>query len=314
MYRRTGASLEDCSEMSLRRSNCFLLKKQKMHCANASSHRTSAATSDHEQTIILCQHNILAPVWVTPQYSLLPCTEEFTSEKRINTTTKYLRSFDADIYCLCEVEERLLPVLDAAFPNYNRFFSDNEPGFWDEWLDEGEERVPNGTCVLVRDDVFSNCEGLTQPLGDGCVCCLVKCVHNTSGVTMLIASVHFDNGDRKWTEAEVLLSVLDGMRADVKIVSGDYNFTETSVFVERGYIEHTRKVDTTPLPQGMIDHTLLLSSNVVSGSASTGEGEVMQVRGDHGHGVVRDTVNDICATVRTNGSDHYATVTRVALT
>ena len=275
-----------------------------MYCEDAAERRV----------VVLCQHNILAPVWVTPQYSLLPCAEEFTGEKRIDTTTKYLRSFDADIYCLCEAEERLLPTLDAAFPNYNRFFSNNEPGFWDEWLEEGEERVPNGTCVLVRDDVFSNCEGFTQPLGDGCVCCLVKCVHNVSGNVMLIASVHFDNGDRKWTEAEVLLSVLEGMQADVKIVSGDYNFTDTSMFVREGYAEYARETNTTPLTQGMIDHTLLLSSNVVSGEASaTGEGEVMQVRGDHVGNVVRDTVNDICATVRTNGSDHYATVTRMTL-
>lgn len=258
--------------------------------------------------VVICQHNILAPLWVTSEYSLLPCAGKFFNPGRLYTTLEYLAKVRADVYCLCEVQESSLAQIDSAFRGHKVFFAANEPEYWSEWL-HGKEAASNGTCVLLRRGEFSSCSAVALPLGDGCVCCLAHCTHIASGSSLLIASVHFDTGSRKHLEAESLLAFLEAQYpgVDLTVISGDYNSSDTDAFTSRGYKEHSRRDDTTPLYQGMIDHTLLLSRGDL-----TALGRVLSVPKSRPVSV-RELVSSVCDTVSVNGSDHFATITRVNL-
>ena len=317
----------------------------------------------HIRCISICQHNILAPLWVGEIYKQLPCYQEYVSPDRINVTLTYLRKItNADVYCLCEVEERLLPRIREMMPEYRCYYGANQHGFWTQWL-EDRQWVSNGTCVLVRSDMFNVKQAVRIDLGDGCRCTMVQCT--TPHLT--IVSVHFDTTNRKYIEAEVLLKQLSNIQGSI-IVAGDYNFTNVNMFKQHGYLETVRhpsepalggskaasgfestsgrfdepgrfteaasgfestgggsetprgRFDTTPLPQGMIDHTLVKHAVPLLGkietikSTSGGSGITFgYFKGDNTDRSVADIVSTICKTVHTNGSDHYATVSKVIL-
>lgn len=264
-----------------------------------------------DNRLLICQHNILAPIWVAPEYSLLPCSGSFLDPHRQSVTTDYLIKLRADIYCLCEVQGTAVDSLSIAFPEHDVFFAANEPGYWSEWLSEDMrgESTTNGTCVLLRRGRFERCEATALSLGDGCVCCVVTCQHISSDMSMLVVSIHFDVGNRKWLEAASLLSALSThyLPVGLTVIAGDYNSPDVSAFYRSGYKEYALRADSTPLYQGMIDHTLLLSRDDLEAF-----GRVLSIPRDRPT-TMRGLVSGICETVSTNGSDHFATVTLVKL-
>lgn len=254
--------------------------------------------------ILVCQHNILSSLWLVEEYKLLPCYESYFDENRIRTTMKYLEKFRADVYCLSEVEKDQLPLVSEGFAGYHGVFASNKPGYWGEWLGNREWK-PNGTCILVNAERFELIDNGYIDLEDGCICCFV--LAKSDGELFLIVSVHFDTSDKKYAEASALLEKLDElariMCPDVVIVAGDYNFTDISMFSVRGYVENLHHpLNTTPLPQGVIDHTLLMSCSRRFELKS----KVAQIRGKN-----NNFVEDMCSTVMQNGSDHYATLTLI---
>lgn len=298
-------------------------------------------------TIRLCQLNLLAPMWINKEYKVLPCYDLYVDPKRLNVTLAYLKDISADIYCLCEVEARQLDKIDEAFPNYHRMFTSNATRFWSEWTtpevttkgktDNKEGKwIANGTCTLLNASVYDVMKhtyinlGLSKKKGDGdgCRCTLVQAIHKKSNYSILIATVHFDTEVKKFMEAFTLIEALEELQSrkhfDIVLISGDYNFTDISSFERVGYTELVKeKSDTTPLPQGMIDHTLLLTShkdidfigqvlqlhpaerkNERSGSMKSKLRNTGISQGRN----AKDILEDVCATVSGNGSDHYASV------
>lgn len=235
--------------------------------------------------------NLLAPNWVGSMYKLLPCYDEYADKQRLMKSLLYLSKFDAAIYCLSEVEERDLPRIRAFYGHdWKIVYASHKNGFWREWL-EGKEWVSNGTCILVHNSL-DLIDTAVVDLGDGCTAAhAIVGMASPSAVVISIASVHFDNTDNKWTEAARLLSWLDSVECDVSIVSGDYNFTNISMFEQLGYVETAHDKQTTPMPQGRIDHTMVRGAHRVLGRVHN--------------------LGDLCTTVHRNGSDHYATTSSI---
>ena len=267
--------------------------------------------------ISLCQLNLLAPLWVGEAYKILPCYDKFVDPKRLDTTLDYLLELDTSIYCLCEVEKRQLGKIDKAFSEYHRIYTANAKDFWSEWSEE--QWISNGTCVLLDASMYDIQSSSYIDLGvaskknlkgDGCKCTVVHAIHKATGHSILLAVVHFDTEVRKFIEAITLLSALKKLQKettfDITLISGDYNFSDVSSFENVGYREVVTDVkDTTPLPQGMIDHTLLLTGH----KDIEYRGEVLNI--GSGDKSTKSIVEGICATVSTNGSDHYATVSSI---
>lgn len=233
--------------------------------------------------------NILAPTWVTSMYKLLPCYDSYTSTERLHKSLSYLSKLSCDVYCLSEVEESNMPAIIQFFgPEWDTLYVSHDNGFWREWL-EGKEWVSNGTCIISNRNIVGNIRPSSLRLGDGCNASHILCM--IQGRIVSLASVHFDTSDKKWTEAKQLLHHLQKTRCDVSIISGDFNFTDVSTFEDLGYMECAREGHSTPLCQGMIDHTLVLGARRVSGYI--------------------DRLGDACSTVHVNGSDHYATISTI---
>jgi len=330
----------------------------------------------------VCQLNILAPIWINEEYKVLPCYELYTSPQRLNVTLNYLKNINADIYCLCEVEEIQMDVIDKAFKSHHSFYTSNAEGFWSEFLGNARTRsacnrgdsaflgnsedtdkrrdkdtdtrsashvtapegastgkqlavsqernkkwISNGTCVLLSTRMFDYGRHEYIDFGDGCRCTLVTATHKITDLNMLIISVDFD-AEVKFMEAFKLMNELEKLREernyDMILISGDYNFADISSFEREGYVEMVgTPKDTTPLPQGMIDHTLLLSGH----QDIKYTGNVLQIHHEElprnagqrsPHSLSKnaglrqrspqDIISDLCQTVGTNGSDHYATV------
>ncbi len=246
----------------------------------------------------VCQLNMLAPMWVNKEYKILPCYQNFASPKRLKITLRYIANLNADIYCLCEVEQEQLSDIALSFPGYICVFTSHKRGFWSEWL-EDRAWVENGTCILLKTP-FSEADSID--FGDGCRCTIIKCTHD---LPLTIISVHFDTGDRKYAETEKLLKYIDTISGTC-IISGDFNYTNINKFIDAGYSDGNLKgIDTTPLPQGMIDHTL------VKGASSIRE-HILRIPNRNAY-TINEVVKDICKTVIKNGSDHYATVSIIHL-
>jgi len=301
-------------------------------------------------SIVVCQHNILSSLWLVEQYAMLPCYEQFRNhEHRVEINAKYLKNIGADIYCLCEVDADSFPVLQQRFnesdgvtSGFVSCFASNEPRFWSEWLEGKRQWKPNGTCMMLRAVVFSEvrAEKLTMP--DGWACCFVTCTHLPTGTKLLVVSVHVTNPDPvvaangsstiAMVEEDTILERIAEREAsehiDLVIISGDHNTTDVSKFINRGFVEPFHNTsETTPLPQGMIDHTLVY---VVHRATNRNidvriTGKILAIPTDTATIIVPDicgivaptidpnvcsrVVNSICQTIEINGSDHYATTT-----
>lgn len=243
-----------------------------------------------QRELSLVQMNLLAPNWVGAMYKLLPCYDEYASQQRLNKSLSYLSGFDAQIYCLSEVEESDLPEIRDFFgDDWSVVYASHKNGFWREWL-EGKEWVSNGTCILVHRSLKRLSTAVID-LGDGCTASHAL-LQSASGLVS-VTSVHFDNGENKWTEAARLLQWLERIKCDVNIVAGDFNFTDVSMFEEAGYVETAQDKQSTPMPQGRIDHTMVRGARRVSGRIHN--------------------LGDLCTTVHKNGSDHYATTSSILL-
>src|SRR5436190_10760483 len=106
-------------------------------------------------SIIICQHNILSSLWLTKMYDLLPCVADFRkSESRHTRTATYLADIRADIYCLSEVDSESYEIFRThpGFAAYHSCFCSNSPEFWNEWHQNREKWMPNGTCVFLSVD------------------------------------------------------------------------------------------------------------------------------------------------------------------
>jgi endonuclease/exonuclease/phosphatase family metal-dependent hydrolase len=254
-----------------------------------------------EDTILVCQMNILAPLWVTSIYNVLPCYDLYIDPDRLSRTLQYLKKFDADIYCLSEIEETQIQDIKLSFPKYEVVYTSNADGFWSEWLTSdtvSKTWVSNGTCILIRSSKFKikNAETIKFNDYDGCRATLATLLYNN--VCFVVVSVHFDTTDEKYIEAQVLLDILEGIHQKlpeaVYVISGDFNFVDISAFESKGYMcLYDQSIQTTPIPQGMIDHTL------VKGAVDI-ESEI-------------HSLGNICSTVSVNGSDHYATTSTIYL-
>jgi endonuclease/exonuclease/phosphatase family metal-dependent hydrolase len=277
-----------------------------------------------DDTILVCQMNILAPLWVGEIYTYLPCYDLYIDPHRILRTLKYLKKFDADLYCLSEVEESQLDDIKLLFPDYDVIYTSNAYGFWSEWLTSNpplilQDLVPieferthdigsvksspktwvsNGTCILIKSSKFKIKNTKTIKFNDYDGCRATLATLSYCDIYFVVVSVHFDTTDEKYIEAQVLLEILEDIHRKlpeaIYIISGDFNFVDVSAFEAKGYIHISdHSIQTTPIPQGMIDHTL------VKGAIAL-EGEV-------------HSLGSICSTVSINGSDHYATTSKIYL-
>jgi endonuclease/exonuclease/phosphatase family metal-dependent hydrolase len=274
------------------------------------------------ELLTLCQHNILAPLWVDEKYQLLPCRDLYTAPDRLLKTLAYLRGLTkVDIYCLCEVEQNQLDIIWQHMPEYYCIFGSNRTGFWSEYLSK-RQWAGNGTCTLIKKGNFSIVGTELIDFGDGCRCTLVTLrkrnhslhssnmfVEDHNNPLLTIITVHFDTGAKKFVEANLLLQMLDGVNGPV-IIAGDYNFTDISMFIQHGYIEtvrHRHDPNTTPIPQGPIDHTLVKHAVPIYAFTDTMHNK---------QGLLEDPlslIKPICRTVALNGSDHYATLSYIAI-
>lgn len=241
----------------------------------------------------VCQMNLLAPVWLGEMYKLLPCYDRYASKDRLSTSLSYLISFDSDIYILSEVQEQDLPQIRATFGlDWNVVYASHEHGFWKEWL-EGREWISNGTSIVVRKSQFESIYSRPIHLGNGCVASSLTCKHTNSKLLVSIVSLHLDTTENKWLQAENLLAQIAHPTHSISIVAGDFNYTDVSMFTSLGYVESATDKESTPIPQGRIDHTLVLGARKVVGTIHS--------------------LGDACSTVHTNGSDHYATTSQICL-
>ena len=256
-------------------------------------------------SITVVQLNLLAPLWIGDVYKQFPCYDAIISPKRLTRTLSYLLEHDADVYVLCEVEERSLRTIKRYFgSNYDIVFTSNKKGFWSEHL-EGKEWIENGTCVITSNWIKVQ-RRMHIDLNDGCMATAVTM--SCDGVHIAVVAVHFDTGPRKYIEADVLLGCLDRFADCICVISGDFNMISTMEFEDRGYVcsrltgEHT-----TILLEGVIDHTLVRGARRIRSKV------LHPVFG----GNTGDTPNAVGIAKRLcfnpDGSDHYATISKISL-
>ena len=253
----------------------------------------------------LCQMNILAPLWLSKMYASLPCYDQYADRMRLDKTLAYLRVFDSDIYCLSEVQEQDLPTIRRLFDSWFVVYSSHECGFWKEWL-EGKEWISNGTCIMIRKSQLTLLDPRSIDLGNGCTASHAMVVRVGTGLRISIISLHLDTsegvrnehrveerleGTRLQEQLDRLVHYLQSIDYDVSIISGDWNTTDVSRFTSLGYVETASGLQSTPIPQGRIDHTLVLGAIDVEGQVHS--------------------LGDACSTVHVNGSDHYATTSTI---
>lgn len=240
----------------------------------------------------ITQLNILASIWLTDEYKLLPCYPIYNSQMRLEITLNYLKRQDSNLYFLSEVLSSQLSRIKQVFPEYTCLFSSNDPVFWKEWLGDREWKS-NGTCILFKgkiDDYGS------YNLGDGCRCTCARIEK------VILVSVHFDTENKKYLETKSLLSLLAGSRDCTIVISGDYNFTNLSLFLNQGYQELFRKERySTPLHEGVIDHTLVYSPLKIRCG-----GRIDTLKDLSKEDLVNKGLQ-LCKTAMINGSDHYCT-------
>lgn len=237
--------------------------------------------------------NLLAPMWVNSLYRQLPCYSDYLAKDRLERSIRYIQTHPSDVYCLSEVEGSDVMLLDKRLGReWTVLYTSHEEGFWSNWLEDGAAWKSNGVCVAVRNSVFQLRGAHHVSLGTGCRACHVLCELVSSGLLVSISSVHFSTDESKWTEVQALLAFLKNVSCDLSIISGDYNFSDVQLLTSLGYREGPG-MQTTPIPQGRIDHTLVKGDVLVSS-------------------VVHD-LGDPCSTVIGNGSDHYATTSVITL-
>lgn len=248
------------------------------------------------------QLNVLAPLWVGEVYKQFPCYREIVSPARLDKMCEFLRGLEADVYILCEVDADVLEVLQSHFARtYSITFTSNKRGFWSEHL-AGKEWIENGTCVMCSKVSLKVLKRSYIDLGDGCMATSVSTREFT------FVSVHFDTGNRKYLEADVLLQALSKLPcATTCIVSGDFNMISTREFEEHGYIASGGlcQAHTTILQEGVIDHTLVrgarqILSRVLYGLVPSSSGSVTY-----------NIAQRMCKSP--SGSDHYATLSKILL-
>ena len=272
------------------------------------------------QLLTVCQHNILAPVWINDSYRYLPCYLRYISPERLSVTLNYLSALcSADVYCLNEVEANQLSTISNHFKEYKFYFGSNKEGFWTEWLNS-KEWVANGTCLLIKKK-YKIVESKIIDFEDGCRGLLAKFIIEDKTIVNIIG-VHFDNGDAKYVEARKLLNLLkydDNFKNEVIIISGDYNFTNLEMFYQDGYLEpiqlrhnnnNFKKIEnSTPIPQGIIDHTVIKNGFPICQYIDAFD----TMDNINKFGNVTKIVRNLCETVEKNGSDHYATISYFAI-
>lgn len=272
--------------------------------------------------LVVCQHNVLSAQWLTKDHDLLPCVADFRdSEARHRRTAAYLADIRADVYCLCEVDSESYAIFQSSFADYYGCFCPNRENFWEEWRDSNSKYLPNGPAIFLRSSLFSQVQAERLQIKDGSAACFMSAV--LGDIRCLFVAIHLDNTEkqremagivskeeRQVAETREILAHIAKLPQDLVIVSGDYNTSDVSAFIDKGFIEYAKPVgaETTPLLQGAIDHSLVWTSNL----DVQGIGKVLH-NPSSSPVTLASTVVEICRNVRENGSDHYATITSLTV-
>lgn len=259
----------------------------------------------------IVQLNLLAPFWIGKEYELLPCYDSYASVNRVHVIMDYiLNSLPAPtFYCFSEASEGTILAMQRYFPDYDIYYAENGPTYWREWLRaplEGTATPSNGNCVLVDRRVVKVMFSVKVPLGNmGCMAASVTS-QTKEGYVIRVTSIHLDNGNRKMIELEALVSFLKTPTVfDVDVVSGDFNTYDIALLEKEGYENSYALLrSTTPIffgKKGHIDHTLIKGSKSMYGYlAAIGFDD-------------SPVWERMCKTVRTNGTDHFASWTEFSV-
>lgn len=263
-------------------------------------------------TISITQFNLLAPIWISDMYKLLPCYSVYIEPDRLQKTLRYIRTSlpITDIYCFAEVLGTEIEIIKEMFPEYMVGFSPNSENYWNNWLSPNSKTQSNGTCILVSLNRFSSINFKSIPFHTGCTSAMIRCFDNYTGRTLNIASVHFDTEETKYFEAEELLELFDDYDInDIDIIAGDFNFTNVDMFIEDGFNETIKSaISTVPLiadRQGKLDHTFVRGQNI-----SSIFGYINSITLDTEPGLLA-VAKRMCETVNVNHSDHYASTSYI---
>jgi len=252
------------------------------------------------------QFNLLAPIWVNDLYKQLPCYEEFSSPDRVEKVIDYLKSLPkADIYCLSEVLARDIELIKKSFSGYSGVHVANDPNYWKEWLSKDYQKVlPNGVLLLGNDQTVRMKKYEVLEYGDGGKCLIVNFEDLKTGKKIRATSLHFDTTDKKYIESEKLIKKLNSLpKVDLEIVAGDFNYNDVNIFNRLDFGESVRNKQISTIPfyadgKGKIDHTLVKGAESIYGKLYTVTS-------------FNDVSSRMCQTVAENGSDHFATFTKI---
>jgi hypothetical protein len=251
-----------------------------------------------KKEIKFCQFNMLAPLWVSKNYKLLPCYMKYESKNRLKVSLKYLKALNCDIYCLSEVEELQIKTINQFLGSDYYCYVPNAYGFWSEWLD-GKTWISNGTCIISKNGIkIKNSYALD--FKDGC---RASCAY-IENIKLDVISLHLDVGNNGKKEMQNIFDYLSKNKNN-QIVSGDFNLTDISLFLRNGYRQGFKNIEdlnTTPAGNGIIDHTIVKGNMLIDSkilSIGTGSDSIGKI------------INSLCDTVIENGSDHFATISEI---
>lgn len=205
----------------------------------------------------------------------------------------------ADIYVLQEVTPAAVRSIKKYLRGYSGYWCANDSDYWREWQSTDLPPTPNGVAIVYDPAILTETLSHSCSYGTGGRAAIVEGKIGEKSVR--IVSLHLDNYERKHQETAVLLEYVERLPlVDVSIIAGDFNTPDISAYEAAGYTPTLRHIPTMPLyttEEGHIDHTLYkgcYASSIVLGAQDS-----------------KDVKERYCETVKYNGSDHYATLTRL---